>query len=506
MPRILDGNRVRDEIKSELKPRVDALAAQGRPPGLAVVLVGNNPASEIYVRNKIKTCRDLGIYSESITPPDSISTAELLAIVEGLNARAEIDGILVQLPLPAQVDTKRILMAVAPAKDVDGFHPCNVGALVAGLPAPRACTPAGIIELLKRGGIPIAGRRAVIVGRSDIVGKPVAMLLLHEHATVTICHSKTPDLPAVCREADILVAAIGRAAMITRDFIREGATVIDVGTNYIKDRGLAARIFRNSAEKLASFDQKGSVLVGRRGPDRCGGTCRGVHPGSGGSRAADHCDADGQYSGFSRTPPGRMLKVGLTGGIASGKSFVGEALAGYGCLLVHADELGHAALAAGGEAYEPVVQEFGREILTSEGAIDRRALASRVFGDPARLARLNALVHPAVFRREDELIAAFAAQHPDGIAVVEAAILIETGSYSRFDKLILVTCTEEQQVERALRREGAQECDIRARISRQMPLAEKRKYADFVIDTSGEKEDTLRQTRAVYDALRRIQS
>ena len=262
MPRILDGNRVRDEIKSELKPRVDALAAKGRPPGLAVVLVGNNPASEIYVRNKVKTCRDLGIYSESITPPDSISTAELLAIVEGLNARAEIDGILVQLPIPAQVDTKRILLAVAPAKDVDGFHPCNVGALVAGLPAPRACTPAGIIELLKRGGIPIAGRRAVIVGRSDIVGKPAAMLLLHEHATVTICHSKTPDLPAVCREADILVAAIGRAAMITRDFIREGATVIDVGTNYIKDRSLAARIFRNSAEKLASFDQKGSVLVG----------------------------------------------------------------------------------------------------------------------------------------------------------------------------------------------------------------------------------------------------
>jgi methylenetetrahydrofolate dehydrogenase (NADP+) / methenyltetrahydrofolate cyclohydrolase len=262
MPRILDGNRVRDEIKNELKPRVDALAAQGRRPGLAVVLVGHNPASEIYVRNKIKTCRDLGIYSESITPPDSISTAELRAIVEALNARAEIDGILVQLPLPPQVDTKRILMAVAPAKDVDGFHPCNVGALVAGLPAPRACTPAGIIELLKRSGIAIAERRAVIVGRSDIVGKPAAMLLLHEHATVTICHSKTPDLAAVCREADILVAAIGRAAMITRDFIRQEATVIDVGTNHIEDRDLAARIFRNSAEKLASFDQKGSVLVG----------------------------------------------------------------------------------------------------------------------------------------------------------------------------------------------------------------------------------------------------
>ena len=262
MPRILDGNRVRDDITSELKPRVDALAARGRPPGLAVVLVGHNPASEIYVRNKIKTCRDLGIYSESITPPGSISTAELLALVAALNARPEIDGILVQLPLPPQVDSKQILMAVDPAKDVDGFHPCNVGALVAGLPAPRACTPAGIIELLKRSGIPIAGRRAVVVGRSDIVGKPAAILLLHEHATVTICHSKTPDLPAVCRQADILVAAIGRAAMITRDFIQEGATVIDVGTNRIEDRALAARIFRNSPEKLASFDRRGSVLVG----------------------------------------------------------------------------------------------------------------------------------------------------------------------------------------------------------------------------------------------------
>jgi methylenetetrahydrofolate dehydrogenase (NADP+)/methenyltetrahydrofolate cyclohydrolase len=262
MPRILDGNRVRDDIKSELKPRILALSASGRPPGLAVVLVGHNPASEIYVRSKIKTCQELGIYSESITPPDTVSTEELLGIVETLNAREEIDGILVQLPLPPQVDTKRILLAVNPAKDVDGFHPFNVGALVAGLPAPRACTPAGIVELLKRSGIAMAGRHAVVVGRSDIVGKPVALLLLHEHATVTICHSKTPDLAAVCARADILVAAIGRAAMITRDFIQPGATVIDVGTNRIEDRALAARIFRNSEEKLAAFDRRGNLLVG----------------------------------------------------------------------------------------------------------------------------------------------------------------------------------------------------------------------------------------------------
>lgn len=266
MALILDGNRVRDEIKNELKPRVAALAEQGRPPGLAVVLVGHNPASEIYVRNKIKACQDLGIYSESIKPPDTISTAELLAIVEQLNARHDIDGILVQLPLPAQVDTKRILLAVAPEKDVDGFHPMNVGKLVAGLPGPRACTPAGIIEILKRYQIPISGKRAVVVGRSDIVGKPVAMLLLHEHATVTICHSKTPDLAAVCREGEILVAAMGRPAAITAEYIRPGATVIDVGTTRVERREEAARIFRNSEEKLAGFDKRGGVLVGDVNP------------------------------------------------------------------------------------------------------------------------------------------------------------------------------------------------------------------------------------------------
>jgi methylenetetrahydrofolate dehydrogenase (NADP+)/methenyltetrahydrofolate cyclohydrolase len=262
MGQILDGARVRDEIKAELKPRVDALAAQGRPPGLAVVLAGHNPASEIYVRNKIKSCEDLGIYSETLRPAESVSTAELLECIERLNSRPEIDGILVQLPLPAHVDSKRILLAVSPEKDVDGFHPFNVGALVAGLPGPRACTPAGIIELLKRYAVPMAGRRAVVVGRSDIVGKPVAMLLLHEHATVTICHSKTRDLPAVCREADILVAAMGRPAMITGEYIREGATVVDVGTTRVEDRDEIARIFRNSPEKLAAFDKRGGVLVG----------------------------------------------------------------------------------------------------------------------------------------------------------------------------------------------------------------------------------------------------
>jgi dephospho-CoA kinase len=200
-----------------------------------------------------------------------------------------------------------------------------------------------------------------------------------------------------------------------------------------------------------------------------------------------------------------MLKVGLTGGLGCGKSFVGEALASYGCFVIQADELGHAVLARDGEAYGPVLQEFGSDILGSDGEIDRPVLASRVFDSPERLARLNALVHPPVLRREEQLIAGFAAREPHGIAVVEAAILIETGSYRRFDRMILVICLEEQQVERAMRRPGGRLEDVRARLKRQMPLEEKRKFADYVIDTSGEKEATLRQTRDVYESLRRIE-
>lgn len=262
MPLILDGNRVRDEIMCELKPRVAALAASRRPPGLAVVLAGHNPGSEIYVRNKVKACQDLGIYSETLRPAEDISTAGLLAVIDGLNRRPEIDGILVQLPLPAQIDAKAVLLAVDPEKDVDAFHAMNVGNLVANRPGPRPCTPAGILELLKRHKLKIAGKRAVVVGRSNIVGKPVALMLLHEHATVTICHSKTPDLPAVCREGEILVAAIGRAAMLDARYIRPGATVIDVGMNRLDTREEVARVFRGSQQKLDVFERRGSVLVG----------------------------------------------------------------------------------------------------------------------------------------------------------------------------------------------------------------------------------------------------
>ena len=262
MPQILDGNSVRDSILDELKPRAAKLTAGARPPGLAVVLAGHNPASAIYVRNKVKACEDLGFHSEQLSPPESITTAELLALIAELNAREEIDGILVQMPLPKQVDSRRVLLAIAPEKDVDGFHPFNMGNLVANAPGPRACTPAGIMEMLRRYAIPIAGRRAVVVGRSDIVGKPMALMLLHQNATVTICHSKTPDLPGECRRADILVAAIGRPAFVTPDFVKDGAVVIDVGINRITGAAEAARIFENEPRRLAAFEQKKTAVVG----------------------------------------------------------------------------------------------------------------------------------------------------------------------------------------------------------------------------------------------------
>jgi methylenetetrahydrofolate dehydrogenase (NADP+) / methenyltetrahydrofolate cyclohydrolase len=262
MATLLDGNRVRDEILAECRSRVEALKAARHLPGLAVILAGNNPASEIYVRNKIKTCQTLGIYSEKLTPPATATTEEIVELVEALNQRPEIDGILPQLPLPPQMDPKQVQLAVSPDKDVDGLHPLNLGRLAANLPGPRPCTPAGIMELLRRYEIPIAGRHAVVVGRSDLVGKPVALLLMHQHATVTICHSRTPNLAEVCARADILVAAMGRPALVTRDFIKPGATVIDVGTNRLSSRDEAARIFRNSSAKLEEFDRKGSLLVG----------------------------------------------------------------------------------------------------------------------------------------------------------------------------------------------------------------------------------------------------
>lgn len=259
---ILDGNAIGAAIQAEVAANVLELQAQGMRPGLTVVLVGDNPASQVYVRNKVKTSAALGIKSELLTPPASITTEELLSVVAELNAREDVDGILVQLPLPKQIDAKQLLEAVSPEKDVDGFHPLNVGRLQAGRPALAPCTPAGIIQMLKRTDIPIAGRHAVVVGRSDIVGKPMAMLLLQENATVTICHSRTRDLGAMCRSADILVAAIGKAGMISPDMVQPGAVLIDVGMNRITSQQDFDRFFAGDAKREATFRQKGSVLMG----------------------------------------------------------------------------------------------------------------------------------------------------------------------------------------------------------------------------------------------------
>jgi methylenetetrahydrofolate dehydrogenase (NADP+) / methenyltetrahydrofolate cyclohydrolase len=265
--KILDGTKIRDEIFAELKDEVAILSSAGIRPGLAAVLVGENPASQLYVKSKIAACEQLGMASGLLTPDANISTMGMLAIVEDLNKDNDTDGILIQLPLPAQVDTKRVLEAVDPAKDVDGFHPVNLGKLVSGRPGLVACTPAGCMEILRRNEIPIEGANAVVLGRSDIVGKPMALLLMHANATVTICHSKTRDLPEVVRRADIVVAAMGKAGFVQADWIKPGAAVIDVGTNRVTDAAEAEKLFRNFPARLEKFRVKGNALVGDVHPD-----------------------------------------------------------------------------------------------------------------------------------------------------------------------------------------------------------------------------------------------
>ena len=236
--RVIDGVRIGKEIREEVRLEVEALKGQGIQPGLAAVLVGDNPASQVYVRNKIKACQDLGIYSREVRLAKETMTPELLSTVEALNRDDTIDGILVQLPLPRQIDEAAILLAVSPQKDVDGLHPMNAGNLALGRKALTPCTPTGVVEILRREKIPLEGSRVVIVGRSNLVGKPQLFLLLQEHATITICHSRTRQLPEVCREADILVAAIGKPGFISDDFVKPGAVVIDVGINRIAGESL----------------------------------------------------------------------------------------------------------------------------------------------------------------------------------------------------------------------------------------------------------------------------
>jgi methylenetetrahydrofolate dehydrogenase (NADP+)/methenyltetrahydrofolate cyclohydrolase len=261
-PRILDGIAIAAEIRNETADVVRQMTASGIRPGLAVVLVGSVAASQIYVRSKVRACEQLGIYSEMLTPPETVTTADLVAIVEQLNARDEIDGILVQLPLPAHVDSKRVIEAILPEKDVDGLHPINAGRLITGRPALAPCTPAGVIEILKRSHLPIAGQNAVVVGRSDLAGKPAAVLLLQQNATVTICHSKTIDLAYHTRHADILVAAIGVPGFITPEMVRPGVTIVDIGINRISDRAEFEGYFAGDTARAAGFATRGYSIVG----------------------------------------------------------------------------------------------------------------------------------------------------------------------------------------------------------------------------------------------------
>ena len=395
---MLDGVRIAAEIKAEVGHEVEVLRGQGITPGLAVVLVGEVPASAIYVRSKVKTCGELGIYSEMLTPPETVTTDEMLAIIAELNGREEIDGILVQLPLPKHVDTKRLLEAVSPEKDVDGFHPVNAGRLQTGQPALAPCTPAGIMEIVRRSGIPVAGKEAVVVGRSDIVGKPAAMMLLNASATVTVCHSRTADVAEHTRRAEILVAAIGRAGFITPEMVRPGATLIDVGINRLTDAAEVERFFRGRCEPDGGLHE---ARFGRGGGYRSGGVraCGGIHAGAGRRGRADDCDADAEHGDGCAAAAGHagevqhacrfpglaatltMLRVGLTGGLGSGKSTVAAMLARQGAHVLSSDEIGRELMQPGHAVYDAIVAQFGAEVVRGDGLLDRKlawlSLASR---------------------------------------------------------------------------------------------------------------------------------
>ncbi len=260
--RILDGKRVGLEIREEVKREAEALARKGVVPGLAAVLVGDDPASKHYINSKTEASGEASIHSDGIFLPGDTSADTLSEKLDQLNERDDIDAILLQLPLPDHLDAADFIPRVRPDKDVDGLHALSVGRLVQKQPGPRPCTPAGVMELLRRENVPIEGQRAVVLGRSDIVGKPMAMLLLHANATVTLCHSRTRDLPAVTREADILVAAIGRAGFVRHDFIKPGAVVVDVGQNVIEEEEQVKDLFGEESKRMQTFRKKGTALVG----------------------------------------------------------------------------------------------------------------------------------------------------------------------------------------------------------------------------------------------------
>lgn len=280
--RLIDGKAIASRLKEEVGQEVSELIAKGIQPGLAVVLVGDNSASQVYVRNKTRSSTDLGIHSEQVNLPPETQTPELLKQIGKLNRADHIDGILVQLPLPHHIDADKILRSIIPIKDVDGFHPTNVGRLCIGKPVLVPCTPMGILEILRRENVPMSGQRAVIIGRSNIVGKPMALLLLQEHCTVTVCHSRSQDLPRICREADVLISAVGKAGLVTRDFVKPGATVVDVGMNSIQTLGELEHLYGQDTKRRESFDKKGYCLTGDVNPSQVIGIAGALTPVPGG--------------------------------------------------------------------------------------------------------------------------------------------------------------------------------------------------------------------------------
>ena len=490
-------------IREDVAPRIAAFAERhGRPPGLGVVLAGQNPASEVYVRNKIKTVASAGCRAELFRLDAVGSLDEALALVRTLNADEAIDGILVQSPLPTGMGAdaeQRVFDAIDPAKDVDGFHPQNVGLLVQKRPALVACTPLGCIELLEREGIPMKGKHAVVIGRSDIVGKPMAMLLLHRDATVTICHSRTVGLAAVARTADILVAAIGRPGFVTRDFVKPGATVIDVGINTLTTRGRGRAVVSEREPQARGVCRKGQRPGRRRAPER-GRGCRRGDAGAGRRRAADGGDGAAQHRNGGGTPGNRkggevIRKVALTGGIATGKSYVANRLREAGIPMVDADLLARDVVAPGTPALSAIRKRFGPDAVRRDGTMDRVRVGQIVFKDKRARLDLEAIIHPAVIKAVSDFFAGLPKRTP--FAVADIPLVFETGRDKEFDAIIVVACPREMQLQRLMERNKLSKEDAERRLAAQLPIEQKVKKATYVINNDG----TFESTNAQVDAL-----
>jgi dephospho-CoA kinase len=514
MPQVLDGVAIAAEIKQEVVVAVTALAAQGIRPGLAVILVGNVAASEIYVRSKVKTSGELGIYSEMLTPPENVTTEELLAMVAALNARDEIDGILIQLPLPAHVDTKRLLEAVAPEKDVDGFHPVNVGRLVSGQPGLQPCTPAGVMEMLRRRNIPVAGGRAGLQ-----TGLP-AYQATHVHG-VPLAHSGPGRAHTPRRHPG------GRHRPRRLRHRRHGETRRRghrCGYQSHHRRAQVCRVLRGRSRPPRHVYE---ARVGRGG--RCAPGClRGqlrIHTRTRRRRRAHHRHADVEHCEGRQAAPGTVmpgLRVGLTGGLGSGKSTVAAMLAARGAHVLYADELARELMQPGQAVYAQIVAAFGSVVVRVDGTLDRAALARIAFTE-GRIEDLNRIVHPATIARQAELAAAIFTQQPDAVVVVESALILETkygeekhGEMNvdepqadaqpwrtRFDRLLLITAPDATKIARFIARSaggvpGGLAAEARRRLAQMIPDADKLTRVDRVIHNDGTLSELEDQVDAAW--------